>query len=92
MAQKHAWEIVLTRPAKKVYDRASSDIRQRLDSCFADLEKNPIYGNNMRPLTGQLRGLIRYRVGDWRVIFRLLKERKITEIVAILPRSDAYRS
>lgn len=91
MAQKDAWEIVLTKPAKRVYDRASRDIQQRLDGCFEDLEKNPIYGNNIRPLTGQLKGLIRYRVGDWRLIYRLFKEKKTVEIVAILPRGDAYR-
>jgi len=92
VAEKDAWEIILTRPAQRVYDKASGDIRRRLDGCFADLEKNPIYGNKIKPLTGQLRGLIRYRVGDWRVIFRLFKERKIVEIVAILPRSEAFRS
>ena len=91
MAQKLAWEIVLTRPAQKIYDQASYEIRKRLDSCFEDLEKNPIYGTNIRPLTGQLKGLIRYRVGDWRVIFRLFKERKVVEVVAILQRGDAYR-
>lgn len=92
MAQKDAWEIVLTKPAQKVYDKTPGDMRRKLDSCFADLEKNPIYGNNIRPLTGELKGLIRYRVGSWRVIFRLFKERKAVEIVAILPRSDAYKS
>jgi mRNA-degrading endonuclease RelE of RelBE toxin-antitoxin system len=92
VAQKDAWEIILTRPAQRAYDRASVDIRRRLDTCFLDLEKNPIYGNNIRPLTGQLRGLIRYKAGDWRVIFRLFKDRKTVEIVAILPRSEAYRS
>lgn len=91
MEQKEIWEIVLTKPAKRVYDRASKDIKQRLESCFEDLEKNPIYGNNIKPLTGQLKGLIRYRVGDWRLIYRLFKEKKIVEIVAILPRGKAYK-
>jgi len=90
VAQKDIWEIVLTKPAKRVYDKASKDIKQRLESCFEDLEKNPIYGNNIKPLTGQLKGLIRYRVGDWRLIYRIFKERKIVEIVAILPRGKAY--
>ena len=84
MAQKDIWEIVLTKPAKRVYDKASRDIQQRLYGCFEDLEKNPIYGNNIKPLTGQLKGLIRYGVGDWRLIYRLFKEKKTVEIVAIL--------
>ena len=91
MAQKEIWEIVLTKPAEKIYDKSSKDITRRFDSCFEDLEKNPLYGNNIKSLTGQLRGLFRYRVGDWRVIYRLLKEKKVVEIVAILPRGDAYK-
>ncbi|MFH1944078.1 MAG: type II toxin-antitoxin system RelE/ParE family toxin [Acidobacteriota bacterium] len=39
---------------------------------------------------GQLKGLYRYRVGDLRVIFRPIKESRIVEIIAILPRGDAY--
>jgi mRNA interferase RelE/StbE len=91
VAKKEVWEIVLTRPAEKVYDKASKDIRERLNDCFEDLENNPLYGNNIKPLTGKLKGLSRYRVGDWRVIYRTETGEKIVEIIAILPRGDAYK-
>lgn len=91
MEKKEIWEIVLTKPAKRVYDKAPKDIKRRLENCFEDLEKNPIYGNKIRPLTGQLKGLIRYRVGEWRLIYRLFREKRIVEVVAILPRGKAYR-
>jgi mRNA interferase RelE/StbE len=91
VAKEEVWEVVLTRPAKRVYEKASKDTRQRLDNCFDDLEQNPLYGANIRPLTGQLKGLLRYRVGDWRVIYRRLEEAQRVEIIAILPRGDAYR-
>lgn len=90
MAQEETWEIVLTRPAEKVYDKSPKDMQQRLDRCFEELEKNPSYSSNIRPLTGKLKGLYRYRVGDWRVIYQLFKEKRIVEIVAILPRGNAY--
>ncbi len=91
MAKKEVWEIVLTRLAEKVYDKASKDIRQRLDDCFEDLENNPLYGNNIKALTGKLKGLSRYRVGDWRVIYRTETGKNMVEIIAILPRGDAYK-
>ncbi len=91
MAEKEVWEINLTRPAEKVYDKAFSDIRQRLDDCFENLEQNPLYGNNIKALTGKLKGLYRYRIGDWRVIYRLKREQHLVEIIAILPRGDAYK-
>jgi mRNA interferase RelE/StbE len=91
VAQNETWEIILTRPAEKVYDKSSADVRQRLDRCFEDLEKNPLYGGTIRPLTGHLKGLYRYRVGDRRVIYRLYSERLTVEVIAILPRGDAYK-
>lgn len=91
MAKKEVWEIDLTRPAEKVYDKASREIRERLDDCFENLEQNPLYGNNIKALTGKLKGLCRYRVGDWRVIYRVKSEQHVVEIIAILPRGDAYK-
>jgi len=91
VAKEEAWEVVLTKPAKKVYDKASKDIRQRLDNCFEHLEQNPLHGTNIKRLTGQLRGLSRYRVGGWRVIYRPLEQAQRVEIIAILPRGDAYK-
>ncbi len=91
VAKKEIWEILLTKPAERVYDKTGKSIRQRLDNCFEDLEQNPLYGNNIKPLTGQLKGLLRYRDGDWRVIYSLLKGTMKVEIIAILPRGDAYK-
>ena len=91
MAEKEIWEIVLTGPAERVYDKAGEGMRQRLDDCFEDLKQNPLHGNNIKPLTGQLKGLLRYRVGDWRVIYRLLKGTMKVEIIASLPGGDAYK-
>jgi mRNA interferase RelE/StbE len=90
VGKKETWEIILTRPAEKVYDRSGRTIKTRLESCFADLEKDPLYSNNIKPLVGKLKGLYRYRIGDLRIIYRLIKESRIDEIIAILPRGNAY--
>jgi mRNA-degrading endonuclease RelE of RelBE toxin-antitoxin system len=58
---------------------------------FEDLEQNPLHGNNIKALTGKLKGLSRYRVGDRRVIYRIETEKQVVEILAILPRGDAYK-
>ncbi len=91
MAQKETWEIILTRPAEKAYDKSSAGVRQRLDRCFEDLEENPFYGGNIKLLTGQLKGLYRYRVGDWRIIYQLYSKKLTVEVIAILPRGGAYK-
>ncbi|MBI5893505.1 MAG: type II toxin-antitoxin system RelE/ParE family toxin, partial [Deltaproteobacteria bacterium] len=84
------WKIILTKPAEKVYDKANKETQKRFDGGFEELEKNPLYGNSIKKLTGKLTGLYRYRIGDWRVIYRISKQKTIAEIIAILPRGDAY--
>ena len=91
MAKKESWEIVLTKPAEKVYSKSSQEMHRRLVRCFETLEKNPHHGNNIKQLTGELKGLLRYRVGDCRVIYRLFQETYVVEIIAILPRGNAYK-
>jgi len=91
MAKKDCWEIVLTKPAEKVYGKSSKEMHRRLDRCFEILEKNPHFGKNIKSLTGELKGLLRYRVGDWRGIYRLFQETTVVEIIAILPRGNAYK-
>jgi mRNA interferase RelE/StbE len=91
VAKKEVWEIVLTKPSEKVYDKSPSDIRKRIDECFNALEQNPLHGNNIKALTGKLKGLYRYRFGDWRIIYRLNMKLRFVDVIAILSRSDAYR-
>ena len=91
MAQKEIREIILTKPAEKIYDKSPEHIQQRLDRCFGELEENPFSGGNIKTLTGQLKGLHRFMIGDRRVIYRILKEKRLVEIIAILPRGDAYK-
>lgn len=91
MARQESWDIILTKPAEKDYDQVTSELQEQFDHCFAALEDNPLYGTNIRPLTGSLKGLFRYRTGDWRIIYRPLRNKRIVEIIAILPRGDAYK-
>lgn len=91
MEKEKNWEIILTKPAERIYNTAPKGMKGRLDKCFESLEKNPLRGSNIRPLTGKLKGLCRYRVGDWRIIYRILLDQMIVEIIAILPRGNAYK-
>ena len=90
MARQEIWEIFLTKPAEKNYDHVTRELQEQFDHCFAALEDNPLYGTNIRPLIGSLKGLFRYRTGDWRIIYHLLRDKRIIKIIAILPRRDAY--
>ncbi len=51
----------------------------------------PADHQNAKPLTGDLRGFYRLRVGDYRVIFSIIQVGKIIAVVNIAPRGDVYK-
>ena len=46
--------------------------------------------NTVKPLRNALRGMWRYRVGDFRVIYHPNEDRRIVHFLGVKPRSDAY--
>ena len=64
-------ELVLTRKAQKFYQQAPPDLAQRLNRCFDQLCQDPYNSANIKPLKGEFAGCFRYRVGDWRVIYKI---------------------
>jgi mRNA interferase RelE/StbE len=50
---------------------ADRPLARKLARCFTQLERDPRRHNNIKRLSGDLAGHLRYRVGDWRVIYRI---------------------
>jgi mRNA interferase RelE/StbE len=46
--------------------------------------------NNIKRLTGRWNGCWRYRVGDWRVLYRIIEELKRVHVFIIAHRRDIY--
>jgi mRNA interferase RelE/StbE len=84
------YEIVLTRDARTAYERADVVLVRKLDRCFENLSGSPYSHPNIKRLTGALQGHWRYRVGDWRVVYRLDEDRKYVLVVLIAHRGRAY--
>ncbi len=64
-------ELVLTRKAQKFYQQAPPDLAQRLNRCFDQLCQDPYNSTKIKSLKGEFAGCFRYRVGDWRVIYKV---------------------
>ncbi|MBZ0202132.1 MAG: type II toxin-antitoxin system RelE/ParE family toxin [Ignavibacteria bacterium] len=47
--------------------------------------------NNIKKLSGQLSGLFRYRVGDYRVIYEIDEKSKSVEVLSIKHRKNVYK-
>jgi len=73
-------ELVLTRKAQKLYQQASPDLAQRLNCCFDPLCQDSYNSANIKSLKGEFAGCFRYRVGDWRVIYKVDLARQMEPI------------
>lgn len=84
------FNVILAPGAEKFYARAEHPLAKKLARCFEQLEHNPIEHSNVKRLTGPLAGYWRYRVGDYRVIYRIDPTAKKVFILKITHRSEAY--
>ena len=66
------FDVVLSPDAAEFYVAADRPLAVKLARCFQRLEANPRQGNNIKRLTGEWAGYLRYRVGDWRVFTELM--------------------
>ena len=86
------WKIEVKPTAEKQYSRSDKNTRKRIKKALQDLEReeNPLLHRNLRPLTGQLEGDHRLRVGTWRFLMTPEKQNRIIHVYAILPGGDSY--
>lgn len=57
---------------------------------LGELERDPRNHNNIKRLAGKYLGLSRYRVGDWRVIYRIDDKAKQVLVLSVANRREAY--
>ena len=84
-------EVRLSRQAERAYRRLPVEVRSRIDGVLARLECGELNHPNVRALRGPLEGSQRWRVGDWRVVFRIDPNRDVVWVEAITTRGGAYR-
>jgi mRNA interferase RelE/StbE len=65
------FDVILSPEVEAFHAAADPLLARKLARCFAQLERDPRRHNNIKRLSGELAGLSRYRVGDWRVLFRV---------------------
>jgi mRNA interferase RelE/StbE len=84
------YEIVLTEEALHIYRRANSPLARKLNRCFDKLRSNPYSHPNIKRLAGDLRGRFRYRIGDWRVVYRVDEQARQVTVLVIAHRNGVY--
>ncbi|HEX3313620.1 MAG TPA: type II toxin-antitoxin system RelE/ParE family toxin [Gemmataceae bacterium] len=84
------FDVVLSPTAEAFYANSDRILAKKLARCFAQLESDPRRHNNIKRLKGEFAGLFRYRVGDWRVIFRIDETASRVLVLAVAHRKDIY--
>ena len=69
---------------KRFYDR----IRTRI---YPNLRQNPYYGPNIKRLKGKLKSIYRYRIGNYRLFYKIDVDKKVVFILDFSAREGAYR-
>jgi addiction module RelE/StbE family toxin len=85
------WKIEYTDESIKNLKRIPQRTRTRIMRGVEEISslESPLTHRHVKKLSGELRGLIRLRVAEYRVIFRVEQEKTIL-IISVLPRSGAY--
>ena len=84
------FEVILAPEAEAFYIHADPPLARKLARCFAQLEHDPGRHNNIKRLSGELAGRLRYRLGDWRVIYRIDDPTRKVHVLLIAHRSEVY--
>ena len=74
--------------AAKELERVAKPDRARIAESIDRLAENPLLGNALK---GDLRGLRRLRVGNYRVLYEVRDDSLVVLVVRIAHRRDAYR-
>jgi mRNA interferase RelE/StbE len=86
------WEVEFDIRAAKSLERLSSADRERIrrfiDERLLRMDDPRTLG---MPLSGALAGLWRYRVGDFRIIAKIIDERLVVLVVEVGHRREVYR-
>ena len=89
------YRVQLTNRAHKAIEAlghgARERINQSLDRLLSYYEGRDVPQPDVKALRGKYRGLLRLRVGDWRIIFKIEAGSFIILLVDIVGRGGAYR-
>ena len=84
------FELILSPEAQAFFAEADPPLARKLARCFTQLERDPRRNNNIKRLSGKFAGRLRYRVGDWRVIYRIETAERQVQVLVIAHRSEVY--
>jgi mRNA interferase RelE/StbE len=84
------FRLVLLPKAERAFARADAQVAKKLAKAFNLLEADPWQHPNIKGLVGPLKGMFRFRAGQYRILYRIDTSAKTVYVVRIADRSEAY--
>ena len=88
------WFLVITKQFSKSIQKVDGKVKGRILTAINEIASNPISpkGNTIKPLTHDLQGLWRYRIGDYRLIYAPVERDRRVLLLNFSARGEAYAS
>jgi addiction module RelE/StbE family toxin len=82
------YTIIIAPRARKEIDNLQPNIKARIGNALSLLAEDPFIG---KALKADLEGLYSYRVGDYRIIYDIVRRTLIIQVLKVMHRRDVYR-
>ncbi|WP_460058238.1 type II toxin-antitoxin system RelE family toxin [Spirochaeta dissipatitropha] len=77
---------------KKIKNRKYEFLYKKItDYVYPILRNNPYFGPNIKKLKGEYKDIYRYRIGNFRLFYKVSDEMVIVFIIDIEARKDSYK-
>lgn len=83
--------MALSREADKVFQALPDKEHVRVLEGLRVLAENPFVHPNITKLDGRFSGHYRYRQGDYRIVYEVVKDEHKVRVVSLSQRADAYK-
>ena len=87
-----SWSVAFTPAFRKSVADVDKKLQGRVLVAIAELSEEPdkVHGDTVKPLVGELKGLWRYRVGDYRLVYEPRPDKRIVVLLLFESRGGVY--
>jgi len=86
------WTIAFTPSFRKAVAGADKKLQGRILEALAALSEEPLTlrGDTVKPLEGEMKGMWRYRVGDYRLVYEAREKERVVVLLEFDARGSVY--
>jgi mRNA interferase RelE/StbE len=78
--------------SKKINSKKYNHLQKKImEDIYPILKMSPFFGPNIKKLKGEYKEVYRFRIGDYRLFYKISEQESIVFILNIENRKDAYK-